>query len=255
MKYIELHIADHCNVNCKGCTHFSNIAPKWFYDLEQFDKDMKRFGSLVNLNVLKILGGEPLLNKDINKYLTIARKHLPHTHIVIGSNGVLLKKMPEEFWEKCKEVKAIISVSVYPNTFTNVDKQEVKLLSEQYGVEVILKAEANYQSFDARMNIDGNSDKNKAFDYCHKIVTCPFLRDGKLYPCAQSGNIHILNNKFGLNIPSDVGLDLHKDINIDDINTYLKTPIETCKWCAESSKRVYKWSNDKNVSIKDWDNK
>ena len=35
-------IVDHCNLNCKGCGHFSPLASKSFLDLETFENDLRR---------------------------------------------------------------------------------------------------------------------------------------------------------------------------------------------------------------------
>ena len=63
IKHIEVHLAEHCNLNCKYCLHFSNIADKEFYDLDKFRQDMKRMSEVFDKKVghLQLLGGEPLL--------------------------------------------------------------------------------------------------------------------------------------------------------------------------------------------------
>ena len=33
--YLEVNLADHCNLNCQCCDHFSPIAKKTFLDFEQ----------------------------------------------------------------------------------------------------------------------------------------------------------------------------------------------------------------------------
>ena len=30
----EVHLVDHCNLNCKGCSHFSPVSEKKFVDVE-----------------------------------------------------------------------------------------------------------------------------------------------------------------------------------------------------------------------------
>lgn len=30
LDYVEFHLADHCNLNCRGCGHFSPIADETF---------------------------------------------------------------------------------------------------------------------------------------------------------------------------------------------------------------------------------
>ena len=41
-------IVDHCNLNCKGCGHFSPLAPKSFLDIETFETDLRRLNVLLN---------------------------------------------------------------------------------------------------------------------------------------------------------------------------------------------------------------
>ena len=53
--YLETHVADTCNLKCRGCMHFSNIASKPnFPDLKEFDRDFKRLSELFS-NIFKYL--------------------------------------------------------------------------------------------------------------------------------------------------------------------------------------------------------
>ena len=36
INYIETHIVDHCNLKCKGCSHFSGLAQPYFKDLAKY---------------------------------------------------------------------------------------------------------------------------------------------------------------------------------------------------------------------------
>ncbi len=42
LDHIEIHLVEHCNLNCKYCSHFSSIAEKKFYDVNKYEKDMAR---------------------------------------------------------------------------------------------------------------------------------------------------------------------------------------------------------------------
>jgi len=33
---VEMHIVNHCNLNCAGCNHFSPLAEPWFIEIEDF---------------------------------------------------------------------------------------------------------------------------------------------------------------------------------------------------------------------------
>lgn len=68
---IEFHLADHCNLNCKGCTHFSNLVKEpVLADYEQFRQDLRRLSGLFsNIYEIFLLGGEPLLNPDAGNFI------------------------------------------------------------------------------------------------------------------------------------------------------------------------------------------
>lgn len=78
---LEFHLADHCNLNCKGCSHFSNLVPQpVFPDKEQFVRDLQQLtGYFSQIHDFYLLGGEPLLNPEIGVYINTVRKakHFP----------------------------------------------------------------------------------------------------------------------------------------------------------------------------------
>ena len=62
MNYLEHHITDHCNLKCRGCSHFSPLAQEWFESVEDFKKDFSQLASLMPVNIIRLMGGEPLLH-------------------------------------------------------------------------------------------------------------------------------------------------------------------------------------------------
>ena len=44
--YLEVNLADHCNLSCQCCDHFSPLATETFYDFEQYKKDIQRLAKL-----------------------------------------------------------------------------------------------------------------------------------------------------------------------------------------------------------------
>lgn len=111
---LNVKIAEHCNYKCIGCNVHSNIAKEEFYSLEQFEMDLKRVAELIDVKAFHLLGGEPLLNPEIYKYILIARRYLPDSQIDIITNGVLLSRMDENFFEYLIDNQINISISHYP---------------------------------------------------------------------------------------------------------------------------------------------
>ena len=65
LNYVEVQIADHCNLNCKYCSHFSPIADTHFYDLKQYEKEHQCGCKLTN--VIKnnaVINANKLTEKD-----------------------------------------------------------------------------------------------------------------------------------------------------------------------------------------------
>lgn len=102
---IEFHLADHCNLNCKGYTHFSNLVSKpVFTDWDQFSRNimqLKKYFS--HLHFFYLLGGEPLLNPDVGRYAMLVRENFPYTDIVIVTNGLLVLKLKESVLQMIKQ--------------------------------------------------------------------------------------------------------------------------------------------------------
>ena len=46
LKHIEFEIVEHCNLNCKGCSHFSNICEQKFIDVGISRIDNKLYGDV-----------------------------------------------------------------------------------------------------------------------------------------------------------------------------------------------------------------
>lgn len=42
LKQFEIHVTEHCNLNCRGCDNFSPIAGESFIEVDWFDKQMER---------------------------------------------------------------------------------------------------------------------------------------------------------------------------------------------------------------------
>lgn len=115
----EVHLAEHCNLNCKGCDNFSPLAAEEFLELDEYERDCRRLSDLFGGKVKKLLllGGEPLLNPRIEDFLRVSRECFPRGRIIIVTNGLLLPKMTDKFWKNCKKYGIEIEPTKYPVNF------------------------------------------------------------------------------------------------------------------------------------------
>ncbi|MDR1029624.1 MAG: radical SAM protein, partial [Treponema sp.] len=125
-----VYAVQHCNLNCKCCTAFSPIAEERFLNMESYKTDMARLAELSGgrLSSFYITGGEPLLHPQITDIFSVARRYFPETEIYFMTNGLLLLKMPETFWENLRQNNITINVSRYP-IHLDIDKIREKAKS------------------------------------------------------------------------------------------------------------------------------
>ncbi|MBD5165660.1 radical SAM protein, partial [Helicobacter sp.] len=116
LKLVEIHLAEHCNLNCFSCNHFSQLAPQGFPDLKKFETDIAQLSLLTKglIERFHLMGGEPLLNSNCKDFFAITRKYFPNSAIWLVTNGILLNKQPKEFWESCRENNIEIHPTKYP---------------------------------------------------------------------------------------------------------------------------------------------
>ena len=230
LNYVETHLADHCNLNCKGCYHYAPIAETRFADIREHEKDMRRLKQLFHeVRKIRLLGGEPLLHPDLVSFIEATRRIFPQSDIRIATNGILLPKADPHFWKACRDAGATIDLTVYPPVEPHLGA--LRILCDANGVP--LHVFTVRRTIYAHHNRNGNSDRHKAFNACRKIYFCPFLRDGRLYTCWMSALVHYFNDRFGCQIPADEGIDIHsQSVTGRKILWRLSRPIETCRWCA-----------------------
>lgn len=256
IEYLEVHLADHCNLNCKGCCHFSPLAEESFLSLEKFESDIKKLNELIygKLKRLIFLGGEPLLNENIIKFFVVANKYFPKTDIQVLTNGILLSKMSDEFWKVCRKLNIQIDMTMYPIKF-DYEKVIEKIQKEQvrfyiYDNGIVQGKQFDKYCFDEKASQDGNLN---FYENCVMAKDCAFFVDGKIYPCQLAYNIKILNNYFGLNfkqVEQDY-IDIYKVKDENEIYDFLTRPIPFCRYCDFSKHEKVKWEKSQRL-IFEW---
>lgn len=136
LEIVEIHLAESCNLNCFGCNHFSQIAEKEFPDIEIFKKDMQRLSEISKgiVGTFRLMGGEPLLNPNCIQFFDITRYFFPKSAIWLVTNGILLDKQNEDFWNSCQRNKMQIRPTKYP---IKINWDLIKDKCDQYDIPLI----------------------------------------------------------------------------------------------------------------------
>lgn len=249
LMHLEFHLTDHCNLNCVGCTHFSNISEPKFVDARMLENRFDRLNKLVGyIYDVRILGGEPLLHPDIIDILKITRKKFSFSKIELYTNGLLLDKMSEEFFVTCKKNKIGIYVSKYSVIESKINK--IKEFFSYHKIKYCISPAII--NFSANLNPNGNLDKNITFKNC-KEKNCTILKEDKIYLCPICAYIDKYNKYFNKNIVEPKGINIFSSSSKELFN-YLKTAEETCRYCTNNINYI-NWACSNNPKETDWNGK
>uniref|UniRef100_UPI002607C805 radical SAM protein n=1 Tax=Helicobacter sp. UBA3407 TaxID=1946588 RepID=UPI002607C805 len=249
LRKIEIHLAEHCNLNCFSCNHFSQLAPKGFPDLNKFEKDMEKLAQITHklISLIVFTGGEPLLNPNCKHFFAIARKYFPDSAIWLITNGILLDKQPKDFWDSMQKHKIELHPTKYP---IKVDWEFVESQCKAYGIPLVFFNDARVEktSFKTILEPKGNLDIFNAFTNCHQVGNCTHFGNGKLYPCNIVPNIHYFNSAFNQNLPITPldSIDIYKAKDYNEILQFLAKPIPFCRFCNLAKwKSIGEWKTSK----------
>jgi sulfatase maturation enzyme AslB (radical SAM superfamily) len=75
----EVNVADHCNLNCRGCEHFSPLAKESYINIDSYTRDCARLSELTGgrIDTIHLMGGEPLLYPRLLEIFSITRQAFP----------------------------------------------------------------------------------------------------------------------------------------------------------------------------------
>ena len=246
LSQVEIHIMDSCNLNCLGCTHFSNLFDRnQAYDFNRFTADLRMLSKRALFSILYLLGGEPLLNPNLADYLYAARAILPNCDIILVTNGLLIPQQSDEVMEALRRTGIFVEISLYPPTAAVLEKIQKRL--EGTGVEFCIRAERN--AFMSFLGTRGDSDPELAQRVCGNAF-CRYLRNGRLYKCPIDALSYKYQEKFHVDYPEAEGIDLYAE-NFERMLSLLDGPIQMCRYCTEEV-RVFPWAVAKHPKKEDW---
>ncbi len=236
LNYLEVSLVEHCNLNCKSCSHFSPIARKEFIDPVQLTRDFARLGELFEdrIKLLRLMGGEPLLHPRLPEILTISRRFFPETHIQLVTNGLLLPKMPEEFFESCRRNTIDIHITVYPIK-NGYDLIWQTLSEKEMSYSVASHSNGIKKTFH-HLVIDkagGHNAEENFHTYC-TCSKCTNLSKGKLFLCPVRASIRHFTEYFreSFVLSERDYLEIHDpELTAEEILLFLSGPTPFCGYC------------------------
>lgn len=247
LSYLEFDAVRMCNLNCRGCCHFSNIVTeRGEYTEEEMVKDFSKLSELFeNIEVIRIVGGEPLLNKNLDKIIYGIRSFFPKSKIEIVSNGLLVTSLSDEVAEAISKEEVVLCITQYEKTTTVMP--QIKEFCKNKNINVVVFG-YDRDEFKKVINLKGDSDGAHIFEQCISRK-CTTLYKGKITHCWLEAYVDVFNKKYNTDIPEDQGIDLHAANSGEEIKEFLAKESMSCSYCTKPVN--IDWSSGKNDALMD----
>lgn len=245
--YIEFWATKHCNLNCKGCSSCSPIAAEWYLNPEKLEKDLYRLKVLdINVNTIGILGGEPLLHPRLINIFSVVKDIYPNSNLRLLTNGLLLSKMNDVFWETCRKYQVQINVTCFP-VLSEKEITKIELLFYKYELKYHLTRKIQFNKILVE-------DNESCFEDIISSCGCNHaynLYDGHLSRCTIPMVVELFNSHFQAHLVDGGKINIYES-SADEIIDFLSKPNESCLNCSARPIKV-EWEKAGNVPQKsDW---
>jgi len=240
LDYLEFHVAHHCNLNCKGCGHYSNFVKEEFPCFSQYSEDVSRLKQLADqIQEIRLLGGEPLLNPELPKFIQVIRNAYPDADIRVVTNGLLIPKAEPAVFQMMRNCHVRFDISQYPPVRQCLDK----ILARCEEESVLFRVSPEVQTFCRFEDTAVPEDAQEIYHNC-QLKRCHMMLEGKIAVCP----IPILRYKFQAYswdhmFPEDV-IDLYNPVLTGEkLIQLLHQPCRLCAYCG-SHNELFAWEGN-----------
>lgn len=249
--HVEYYITLRCNLNCLACSSFSPLVPDApFISLDYIKADFeKKLYKLTDngkkIGVLVLMGGEPLLHPHINYIMKYFLELGIHLRIV--TNGILVPKMNQEWFDMMRDYNVELCVSIY------------KILKYEKVFKKLHENKIPYFLYDQKGCFGHqylHNERKPDITHCWYRANIYILKDNVIYPCSETAHLDVFDEKF----KGRHNLKLREGdwIDLDEVETYEQlreirrtTTPPLCYHCDGSEKPKTDWRTS-DGSLEEW---
>lgn len=226
-KNLEIHVIDHCNLDCVGCSHESPLMPRRAEDPDRLAEALTALWRHYRTRLVKLLGGEPLLHPRLDNVIHAIRS-VTNARIRAVTNGTLLRRR----YRQLRHVDEI-HISRYPSVSVPADN-ELREIARELGVPITVQGFNAFRWHRATRHHDRNLTK-RIFQTCqlYHCWQCHTVRDAWFYACPPAATWR----------DTDEGVDLLN--SCEDIPSALnrllsrQEPFAACNSCMGSAGQLF----------------
>lgn len=204
LPFLETMATQACNLSCCGCTNYSDLPFKERVQWTTVEQWLKAWLNKIDIQDFGIIGGEPLLNRDIESWLYGCRQLMPEAQLRFTTNGLLMQS-PDQWLRIFDEIgnivfkitvhvedeglEALIEKIFSLRRWEPVYEHGIHRWQTNNGVRLQINRPTSFiKTYSGTYSnmMPHYSDPTKAFDLCVQ-KTCPLLYNGKIYKCSTAG--------------------------------------------------------------------
>jgi organic radical activating enzyme len=240
---IEYFLTDTCNLRCENCAPNSPfLSDPNLPCLNEFAESLSFLSRVVRSDELRVLGGEPLLNPDICKFLALARQSGIFDYIRVITNGLLLPKMSEDFWR----LADIVRISEYPATrafFSELRLEWLRAVASRFQTKLEVVKNTHFLEATSNARIEDRAAVKRIFAACGEAHgwSCHLLYRNRLYRCSRVHTLDRYLSRIGVqheNFTDEDGMVIDGRRSLySELNEYLRSPepLKACSFCFGTS--------------------
>ena len=99
LNYAEIYITNVCNLSCTHCQSLNNFSFKGHQLWKDYKDEYTALSDRIDITTIQIIGGEPTLNPDFEKWVDGISKLWPNSKLQISTNGTRLDKLNRNIYE------------------------------------------------------------------------------------------------------------------------------------------------------------
>lgn len=210
LKSIDVQITEKCSLKCKDCSNLMQYYKKPVdsdYDLLVSSMD-KIMSSVDFIDELRVLGGDPFMNKELNKIINTLVTYKNVGRIVVYTNARFMPK--NQNLDYLKQPRVILDVTNYGEASAATDKfvEYAKKEGIAYSVNncntwqdcgrIVPKSKKTEKELEHQFNNCCNSD---LVSLLHgKLYRCPFSANGvnlRAFEANKDDEINLTDNSIG----------------------------------------------------------
>lgn len=187
LKYVEIPITTGCTLNCRECCNLIQYYQKpYTVDADRLLEDVQKLTKAVDgILMLRILGGEPLLHRELDKILEGLAADHKIRNIQVVTNGTLLFSDP-----------VIEVMKKYSQISVDISNYEEKSIKKDELVKQLKENQITYYTQEDRIFWTASADfskRNRTVEQLKEVFSqcsmdCINMLNGKLHLCPRSAH-------------------------------------------------------------------